>query len=93
MGFCPTAEVEHMADTQRIVDDIRTFVHASDQTCNDSLRALAAAYAAACKEANDRLRRCDEFLRQGLRSEAIRFAEAEPNLLDQLVASFTSPLQ
>jgi hypothetical protein len=73
-----------MPDAQRIVDDIRTFVHASDQTNNPSLQALAADYAAVCKEANDRLRRCDEFLRQGLRSEAIRFAEAEPALLDVL---------
>ncbi len=70
-----------MADTQRIVDNIRTFVH---QACGEPLRALAAAYAAACQEANDRLRRCDELLRQGLRSEAIRCAEAEPNLLEVL---------
>lgn len=73
-----------MPDAQRIVDDLRSFVHASDQTFSEPLRALAADYAAACQEANKRLRRCDEFLRQGLRSEAIRFAEAEPPLLDLL---------
>ena len=59
-----------MADTQCIVDDVRAYVQAGDPSFRDSLPPLATAYAAACKEVNDRLRRCDDFLRKGLRSEA-----------------------
>jgi len=73
-----------MNDAQRIVDDLRSVVHASDQTYSDQLTQLAKSYVEACGEANKRLRRCDDFLRQGLRSEAIRYAEAEPSLLDQV---------
>ena len=73
-----------MTDYQRIVDDIRSFLHSSDQTQSEALKELAVAYAGACQEANQRLRRCDEFLQKGLRSEAVHFADAEPVLLDVL---------
>ncbi|HMC64682.1 MAG TPA: hypothetical protein VKI65_07070, partial [Gemmataceae bacterium] len=71
-----------MTDYQRIVDDIRSFLHSSDQTQSEALKEMAVAYAGACQEANQRLRRCDEFLQKGLRSEAVHFADAEPVLLD-----------
>jgi hypothetical protein len=75
-----------MTDYQRIVDDIRSFLQASDQTFSDSLRALAAGYNEACQETNARLRRCEEFLQKGLRSEALHFAQGEPVLLDVVAA-------
>lgn len=71
-----------MADYQRTVDDIRSFLQSSDQTFRESLRDLATAYADCCQEVNERLRRCEEFLQRGLRSEAVHFAQAEPVLLD-----------
>ena len=43
---------------------------------------LASNYASACRETNDRLRRCGDYLRRGLRSEAIQLAECHPNLLE-----------
>jgi len=43
---------------------------------------LAEDYAQACREVNDRLRKCHDALVRGLRSDAIHLAEAEPNLLD-----------
>ncbi len=73
-----------MTDYQRVVDELRSVVQASDQTNNDSLKKLATEYAELCRQANERLRRCDEYLQKGLRSEAIHFAEAEPKLLDVL---------
>jgi hypothetical protein len=79
-----------MADPQQVVDDIRSFLDAADQTDARRLGELAEAYAEACKAANQRLRRCDEFLKKGLRSEAIHFAQAEPVLLD-LVAVLDFP--
>jgi hypothetical protein len=75
-----------MPDYHRIVDDVRSFLHSSDQTYSDTLKALAAEYAAACKEVNGRLRRCEEYLQKGLRSEAIHFAQGEPVLLDAVAA-------
>ena len=51
---------------------------------HQTIRALAQEYSEACHEINRRLTRCEEFLRRGLRSEAIHFGEAKPNLLDML---------
>jgi hypothetical protein len=73
-----------MVDYQRIVDEIRSFLQSTDQTLTDQVKEWAGAYAEACKEANARLRRCEEFLQKGLRSEAIHLAQAEPVLLDLL---------
>jgi hypothetical protein len=71
-----------VADAQRLVDDIRHFLRAGDHAASDAVRALAQEYAEACQQANNRLRRCEEFLRIGHRTEAIQFAQAEPPLLD-----------
>ncbi|HEV3205258.1 MAG TPA: hypothetical protein VGY77_12775, partial [Gemmataceae bacterium] len=79
-----------MVDYQRVVDEIRSLLQSADQTLTDLLKELAAEYAQACREANQRLRRCEEFLQKGLRSEAIQLAQAEPNLLD-LVAILDFP--
>jgi hypothetical protein len=73
-----------MVDYQRIVDEIRSFLQSTDQTLTDQVKEWAAGYAEACREANARLRRCEEFLQKGLRSEAIHLAQAEPVLLDLL---------
>jgi len=71
-----------MADYQRTIDEIRFFLQSEHCDFSGEMRVLAEALAQGCREANARLRRCAEFLRQGLRSEAIQMAEAEPNLLD-----------
>lgn len=71
-------------DSQRLVDGIREFLRASDQTLTPQVKELAAAYAEACQEINRRLNRCAEFLQKGLRSEAIHLAQVEPPLLDTL---------
>ena len=71
-------------DYQPIVDEIRSFVQSVDQTLTDRIKEVAVLYVQACNEVNQRLRRCDEFLQKGLRSEAIHLAQTEPVLLDQL---------
>ena len=71
-----------MPDYHQIVDQVRGIVQSSDQTRNDRMEQLAADYASACGEANQRLGRCQWLLQQGLRSEAIQLAESEPRLLD-----------
>ena len=70
------------------MNDIRSFTQATDQTYSDSLQALAAAYVEACQNANQRLRRVQEFLRW-CAPEAIHYAQAEPNLLDLLPSSIS----
>ena len=71
-----------MSDYQHIVDQIRTFLAGADQTLSPELADLASQYASLCKEANERLRRCVDLLRRGLRSEAIHTADEPPALLD-----------
>jgi hypothetical protein len=75
-----------MTDYQRVVDELRSLLQASDQTDTERLKALAAAYAEECRAANERLRRCEEFLKKGQRAGAIQFAQAEPVLLDVVAA-------
>jgi hypothetical protein len=71
-----------MIDYSRIVDDLRSAICSANPEWVDFLRSAAADYAVACEEVNERLRRCGEYLRKGLRSEAIQLAEVDPNLLD-----------
>jgi len=71
-----------MSDYQQTVDRVRAFIAGADQTRTDDIAELANAYAEQCREANARLRRCVDFIRRGLRSEAIHLAESPPNLLD-----------
>ena len=73
-----------MADYNQIVDQIRAFLQASDQTRNARLEGLASDFAAACAEVNQRLVRCQRLVQQGLRSEAIQLAEVEPRLFDAM---------
>ena len=71
-----------MADYQQVVEQIRAFLQASDQTRNERLEVLAKDFVEACTEVNQRLTRCQRLLQQGLRSEAIQLAASEPRLLD-----------
>jgi hypothetical protein len=50
----------------------------------EQLRKAAQDYAAACAAIGQRLTTCILYLRQGFRSEALRLADLEPNLLDQI---------
>ena len=71
-----------MLDYQRILDDVQISLDSTSGETLDLLRSAAGDYRLACEEVNERLRRCDGFLRRGLRSEAIQLAEIEPVLLD-----------
>lgn len=73
-----------MADIQRLIDELRCRVQSADWELTDELRANAGEYAQLCRATNERLRRCGEFLRQGLRSEAVHLADSQPRLLDML---------
>ncbi|MCS7304552.1 MAG: hypothetical protein NZ602_05520 [Thermoguttaceae bacterium] len=67
---------------QEIVEAARMAVFTPLEGPTDTLRQLAAEYKGLCERINERLARCGELMRKGNRSEAIRLAEMEPNLLD-----------
>jgi hypothetical protein len=75
-----------MIDYKEIPELIRAFLAASDANAqrgwNDETADLAASYITLVKEANDRLRRCAEYLHRGMRSEAVHLAECQPRLLE-----------
>jgi len=73
-----------MSELRRAIEAIRSALESPDLTMPEPLRRANEVYAEACVQANERLRRCDELLRQGLRTEAIRQSEIEPDLLDRV---------
>lgn len=79
-----------MTELRRTIDEIRFLIQDDGFVVTDQMTQCAQDYAVLCREANVRLRKCEEFLNQGLRSEALHIAEIAPNLLD-LVAQLDFP--
>jgi hypothetical protein len=79
-----------MSDIHQVIDKIRAFLNSEVGTLRDDLKQLAEDYAKACTEANERLKKCERLLQQGLRTEALHAAEAKPGLLE-LVAALQFP--
>ncbi len=72
-----------MADAYEIVTEITAFILQKAEA-KGNLSQLATSYAELCRDCNDRLKRCGDFLRRQLRAEAIYHAEIEPDLLDRV---------
>jgi hypothetical protein len=70
-----------MSDYQQIPGSIRSLLATKSQTWTNHAADLAAQYAVLCDDANQRLRRCAEYLRRGMRSAAVHLADCQPNLL------------
>ena len=72
-----------MPDIQQVVDELRFVLQREVIERSDGeLQNLVTSYGELCHATNAQLRRCDDCLKQGLRSEALHLAEARPNLLD-----------
>ena len=71
-----------MPDPKQTVESIRAFLGSQGTNVSAQLVAVAAEYAEMCRDANLRLRRCADFLRDGFRGEALAYAAARPPLLD-----------
>jgi len=71
-----------MAELSQVVEDIRSLVTEGDLKNSDFMQRLAGDFAEISRPVVDRLRRCDEMLQKGLRSEALHLARTEPELLD-----------
>lgn len=74
-----------MADAQVLVDSIRAFLERGEKAPMEELRALADDLAEVGRAADNRLRRCEDYIRRGLLGEAVHLAELEPPLLDVLM--------
>jgi hypothetical protein len=75
-----------MADYHEIPEAIRSFLATAGHPWSEDLTDVARAYAGLCREANERLRRCADYLRRGMRSEAVHLAECQPKLLPMVDA-------
>ena len=75
-----------MPDYQQTAAGVRSLVQAIDQTNTPEGAVVAGAFAQVCREANERLRRCVDYLRRGHRSEAIHLADCQPKLLEMSAA-------
>jgi hypothetical protein len=73
-----------MANLPQITEDIRTLISAGDLGKTMRLEQLARDLADESRPILDRIRRCEEYLQKGLRSEAIQLAKTEPDLLDSI---------
>ena len=71
-----------MADYRDIPEQIRAYLSSPARHWTDELADVAETYATLCREANERLRRCSDYLRRGMRSEAVHLAECPPRLVD-----------
>ncbi len=77
-----------MTEEERLVSQIRQFLHGFSQEKNPEIEELADQFADLCNRINERLGKCVDFLNQGMRSEAVQAAEVPPPLL-QLVEIVT----
>jgi hypothetical protein len=71
-------------ELRKLVNEIRSFVNAADQTADDHIASLATEFADVCQAINDRLARCADLLEKGNRSEALALAEEPPDILEAI---------
>ncbi|MDR1963709.1 MAG: hypothetical protein LBQ50_08015, partial [Planctomycetaceae bacterium] len=71
-----------MANLQILIDNIRMALAHSEFINPDVIRGYASEYAAECVKLNDRVKQCVPFLHSGNLAEAVRLAEAPPNIVE-----------
>ena len=81
-----------MSDYQQIPEAIRSVLAVDGAGAEEELADLAGNYATLCRDANDRLRRCADYLRRGMRSEAVHLATCQPDLFEMTTALQTAEL-
>lgn len=71
-----------MVTALEIKNEVVAILTSPDTVSPTDAAAAAEAYASLCRRANDRLRRCADYLRRSLYAEAIHHAELRPDVLD-----------
>lgn len=73
-------------DPRQAVAVLIAYVNSGELAVPDTVRAAALTFARACQTLNDRLASCDALLKINQRSEAVRQAKLQPDVLDQYAA-------
>ncbi|HMO15185.1 MAG TPA: hypothetical protein PKD64_09225 [Pirellulaceae bacterium] len=76
------SEFQAKQNASRIAGAIQKFFQMNGELAEEDLESLHNQFVNVVEATNARLRKCDELMRKGLRSEAIQEAEVEPNLFD-----------
>ncbi len=71
-----------MAEFEQTLEEVCAMVASGAIMNNDRLARLARAFSEVSRPVISRLRRCDELLQKGLRSEALHLARTEPDLIE-----------
>ena len=69
-------------EVRRVADAIRNVFHVQGDLDEDDVEAIHTQLTECVETVNERLRKCDDLLRKGLRGEAIQECEIEPNLFE-----------
>ncbi len=75
-----------MRPERQAVLQIKSFLESESEMDLGELTAVAEQYVRLCEATNARLRRCEQYLRSGMRTEAIHLAEAAPPALEMAAA-------
>ena len=75
-----------MRPERQAVFQIKSFLESQSEMDLGELTAVAEQYVRLCEATNARLRRCEQYLRGGMRTEAVHLAEAAPPVLDMAAA-------
>ena len=70
-----------MAELHKFVTALAEYVVSDNMEVPDAVKAAAGLYAKECEKTNDRLVSCDQLLKNHQRSEALRQAQLEPDVL------------
>lgn len=73
-----------MSNLSQITEDIRTLISAGDLGKTMHMEQLARNFEIESRLIMDRLRQCENYLRKGLRTDALRLAKTKPDLLDSI---------
>ena len=71
-----------MTPAERLVTHIREFVNGFDQEATPEAHEMSMQFSDICQSLNSRLARCGDFLRKGMRSEAVQEALSQPSVFE-----------
>lgn len=71
-----------MTPAERLVYHINEFIHGFEQEATPEAHEMSMQFSDTCHALNDRLKKCADFLRKGMRSEAVQEALSQPSVFE-----------
>lgn len=71
-----------MTPAERLVNHIREFINGFEQEATPEAHEMSMQLSELCQSVNDRLGKCADFLRKGMRSEAVQEALSQPSVFE-----------